>query len=144
MSTDLMPNSQTSEVSRKTSGTVRTHEGTNSKLKSSNVKGQTSKQRRDVGQSAKGRVHASGKGQKSIPTGDAVADGNDCGCHGEGGRCLNSPSEPTRCQMSRSQVILSCSHIFHQTCLEAFEEFASEGRRFICPVCRSHYQKRVV
>ena len=42
----------------------------------------------------------------------------------------------------RSQILLSCSHIFHQCCLEAFEELAVETSRHVCPVCRSHYQKK--
>ena len=44
----------------------------------------------------------------------------------------------------RKTVLLSCSHVFHQTCLEALEEFAVGERRFVCPVCRTSYQKRVM
>ncbi|NXC46517.1 RNF32 protein, partial [Penelope pileata] len=44
---------------------------------------------------------------------------------------------------SRQTVLLSCSHVFHQTCLQAFEEF-SLAVQHICPLCRSHYQKRVL
>uniref|UniRef100_A0A8C9LEW1 RING-type domain-containing protein n=1 Tax=Pavo cristatus TaxID=9049 RepID=A0A8C9LEW1_PAVCR len=40
-------------------------------------------------------------------------------------------------------VLLSCSHLFHHTCLEAFEEF-SLGVHHICPLCRSYYQKKVL
>ncbi|XP_066300181.1 RING finger protein 32-like [Branchiostoma lanceolatum] len=43
----------------------------------------------------------------------------------------------------RPTVLLSCSHVFHRTCLEAFEEFAVGEGKFVCPVCRSSYQKRV-
>ena len=44
----------------------------------------------------------------------------------------------------KSKVLLSCSHIFHQTCIEAFEEFAVGERINVCPVCRSHYQKQLL
>lgn len=47
----------------------------------------------------------------------------------------NSPSRPT--------VLLSCSHVFHSTCLQAFEEFSLEKRR-VCPVCRSSYHKKII
>ncbi|NXL47494.1 RNF32 protein, partial [Podilymbus podiceps] len=40
-------------------------------------------------------------------------------------------------------VLLSCSHLFHHTCLQAFEEF-SLGERHICPLCRSYYQKKIL
>ncbi|XP_078580580.1 RING finger protein 32-like [Branchiostoma floridae x Branchiostoma japonicum] len=43
----------------------------------------------------------------------------------------------------RPTVLLSCSHVFHRTCLEAFEEFAVGEGKFVCPVCRSSYQKRI-
>ncbi|XP_072184362.1 RING finger protein 32 [Excalfactoria chinensis] len=44
---------------------------------------------------------------------------------------------------SRQIVLLSCSHLFHHTCLEAFEEL-SLGVPHICPLCRSYYQKKVL
>jgi len=40
----------------------------------------------------------------------------------------------------RKLVLLSCSHMFHDTCLASFEQF-SAGRHG-CPLCRSSYQKR--
>nr|XP_060638565.1 RING finger protein 32 [Anolis sagrei ordinatus] len=43
----------------------------------------------------------------------------------------------------RQTVLLSCSHIFHCTCLQAFEEF-SLGERPVCPLCRSCYQKKIL
>ncbi|XP_053115108.1 RING finger protein 32 isoform X2 [Hemicordylus capensis] len=43
----------------------------------------------------------------------------------------------------RHIVLLSCSHMFHSACLQAFEEF-SLGERPICPLCRSCYQKKVL
>ena len=46
--------------------------------------------------------------------------------------------------MRRETVLLSCSHVFHNTCLVAFEEFAEGDKRFACPVCRSHYQKKIL
>ncbi|XP_068094711.1 RING finger protein 32 isoform X2 [Hyperolius riggenbachi] len=40
------------------------------------------------------------------------------------------------------QVLLSCSHVFHRVCLEAYERFT--GRK-VCPMCRkNHYQTRVI
>lgn len=44
---------------------------------------------------------------------------------------------------SRPTVLLSCSHVFHATCLEAFEEFSLDKRR-VCPVCRSLYRKKLL
>ncbi|EDV27816.1 uncharacterized protein TRIADDRAFT_20747, partial [Trichoplax adhaerens] len=59
-----------------------------------------------------------------------------------------APIEKPRASTSKSKngnskqlVILSCSHIFHQVCLEAFEEFSIQATK-VCPVCRSHYVKR--
>ncbi|NWU70563.1 RNF32 protein, partial [Pterocles burchelli] len=46
-------------------------------------------------------------------------------------------------QFSRQTVLLSCSHLFHHTCLQAFEEF-SLGEQHSCPLCRSHYQKKIL
>uniref|UniRef100_A0A8C9DF24 Ring finger protein 32 n=1 Tax=Prolemur simus TaxID=1328070 RepID=A0A8C9DF24_PROSS len=40
------------------------------------------------------------------------------------------------------QVLLSCSHVFHRACLQAFEKFANKKT---CPLCRkSQYQTRVI
>ncbi|XP_008306593.1 RING finger protein 32 [Cynoglossus semilaevis] len=44
---------------------------------------------------------------------------------------------------SCTAVLLSCSHLFHQLCLEAFESFTAD-RRPSCPLCRSVYHKRLV
>uniref|UniRef100_A0A670J875 Ring finger protein 32 n=1 Tax=Podarcis muralis TaxID=64176 RepID=A0A670J875_PODMU len=44
---------------------------------------------------------------------------------------------------SSKTVLLSCSHMFHSTCVQAFEDF-SLGERPICPLCRSHYQKKIL
>ncbi|XP_032228491.2 RING finger protein 32 [Nematostella vectensis] len=43
----------------------------------------------------------------------------------------------------RPSVLLSCSHVFHMTCLQAFEEFTTSTKH-VCPVCRATYQKRVL
>ncbi|XP_066544204.1 RING finger protein 32-like isoform X2 [Amia ocellicauda] len=43
----------------------------------------------------------------------------------------------------RTAVLLSCSHLFHLACLEAFELFCLEEEPG-CPLCRSPYQKRVL
>ncbi|XP_006748523.1 RING finger protein 32 [Leptonychotes weddellii] len=56
------------------------------------------------------------------------------------------PSE-TRCgQASREIVLLSCSHVFHHTCLLALEEFSlGDSSPFhACPLCRSGYQKKIL
>ncbi|KAK1885378.1 RING finger protein 32 [Dissostichus eleginoides] len=42
----------------------------------------------------------------------------------------------------RHTVMLSCSHLFHQICLEAFESFSTENRPS-CPLCRSVYCKKL-
>nr|XP_046226584.1 RING finger protein 32 isoform X3 [Scatophagus argus] len=40
------------------------------------------------------------------------------------------------------QVLLSCSHVFHRACLQAFERFS---RKKCCPMCRKeHYEMRVI
>ena len=44
----------------------------------------------------------------------------------------------------RERTLLSCSHVFHKTCLDTFEELAEGDRRFMCPVCRTAYQKRTL
>ncbi|XP_053754711.1 RING finger protein 32 isoform X8 [Panthera pardus] len=42
----------------------------------------------------------------------------------------------------RPQVLLSCSHVFHRACLQAFEKFANKKT---CPLCRKNqYQTRVI
>ena len=41
----------------------------------------------------------------------------------------------------QTQVLLSCSHVFHQTCLASFERFSG---RATCPLCRhADYEKRL-
>ncbi|XP_027696714.1 RING finger protein 32 [Vombatus ursinus] len=42
----------------------------------------------------------------------------------------------------QSQVLLSCSHVFHKACLQAFEKFTGKKT---CPLCRKQqYQTRVI
>ncbi|XP_071942226.1 RING finger protein 32-like [Antedon mediterranea] len=42
----------------------------------------------------------------------------------------------------QEQVLLSCTHVFHRTCLQAFERFTGKKS---CPMCRKvHYQTRVI
>lgn len=53
----------------------------------------------------------------------------------EGVHLSNNPSRPT--------VLLSCSHVFHATCLQAFEEFSLD-KHHVCPVCRSLYEKKLL
>ncbi|XP_069106705.1 RING finger protein 32-like [Argopecten irradians] len=44
----------------------------------------------------------------------------------------------------RKTVLLSCSHVFHDQCLQTFEELSLHDGRHVCPVCRSVYQKRSI
>ena len=46
-------------------------------------------------------------------------------------------------QTPRRTVLLSCTHVFHRVCLEAFEELALAQTK-VCPVCRAGYQKRTL
>ena len=46
--------------------------------------------------------------------------------------------------MPRKTVLLSCSHVFHVTCLEMFEELNVDSTSNLCPVCRTNYQKKVL
>ena len=42
------------------------------------------------------------------------------------------------------EVLLSCSHIFHRSCLESFENFMGKGEMRSCPLCRKpNYQKKI-
>lgn len=59
----------------------------------------------------------------------------------EQGAAASEGEETTR---RRHKAVLSCCHIFHQTCLEAFEQLTIGERHYCCPVCRSHYQKLIV
>ena len=46
---------------------------------------------------------------------------------------------------ARVTVLLSCSHVYHSTCLNMFEELTVADRnRHLCPVCRAAYQKKVI
>mmetsp|Transcript_16121 Transcript_16121/g.16249 ORF Transcript_16121/g.16249 Transcript_16121/m.16249 type:complete len:446 (-) Transcript_16121:37-1374(-) len=41
------------------------------------------------------------------------------------------------------EVLLSCSHMFHRNCLQAFEKYVKAGDR-MCPICRTpNYQKKI-
>ncbi|KAH9524462.1 hypothetical protein Btru_054652 [Bulinus truncatus] len=44
----------------------------------------------------------------------------------------------------RSTVLLSCSHVFHSTCLKTLEDLAMVDMKNTCPVCRAHYQKKIL
>ncbi|XP_061660955.1 RING finger protein 32 isoform X2 [Syngnathoides biaculeatus] len=46
-------------------------------------------------------------------------------------------------QRRRHSVLLSCSHLFHQVCLNAFEAFTAD-RVPACPLCRSTYHKKLI
>uniref|UniRef100_A0A8C5HSP8 RING-type domain-containing protein n=1 Tax=Gouania willdenowi TaxID=441366 RepID=A0A8C5HSP8_GOUWI len=66
--------------------------------------------------------------------------------------CLTALSNPDQMATDESKhrcrrtVLLSCSHLFHQLCLEAFETFSSftAHSRPTCPLCRSTYNKKLL
>ena len=45
---------------------------------------------------------------------------------------------------ARSTALLSCTHVFHATCLQTLEDLAMFDMKNTCPVCRSHYQKKII
>jgi len=49
-----------------------------------------------------------------------------------------------RVEKKRQLVLLSCSHLFHASCLQAMEEFVVERTQHVCPVCRSNYHTKHV
>ncbi|XP_048040744.1 RING finger protein 32 [Megalobrama amblycephala] len=55
--------------------------------------------------------------------------------------CLSSHNGSSK--KDRNILLLSCSHIFHEPCLQAFEIFCQEAKPK-CPLCRSHYAKMLV
>ncbi|XP_072820180.1 RING finger protein 32 isoform X3 [Vicugna pacos] len=56
-----------------------------------------------------------------------------------------APSGTGPQQPRREAVLLSCSHVFHRTCLLALEELSwGDAPRHACPLCRSHYQKKIL
>ncbi|KAK9527660.1 hypothetical protein VZT92_014202 [Zoarces viviparus] len=56
---------------------------------------------------------------------------------------LPTEADASSHQQRRRTVLLSCSHLFHQLCLEAFEAFSTESRPS-CPLCRSAYHKKLI
>ncbi|XP_019943044.2 RING finger protein 32 [Paralichthys olivaceus] len=56
---------------------------------------------------------------------------------------LSTQAATSNRHQHRRTVLLSCSHLFHQLCLEAFESFAAVSRPS-CPLCRSAYHKRLI
>jgi hypothetical protein len=53
--------------------------------------------------------------------------------------------EPFLATVEHAQVILDCSHVFHQTCIQQLEKFARRtGNQPTCPICRRQgYHKRL-
>ncbi|XP_041371978.1 RING finger protein 32-like [Gigantopelta aegis] len=45
---------------------------------------------------------------------------------------------------ARHTVLLSCSHVFHETCLLMLEDLALGEIRNTCPICRAAYQKKTI
>jgi len=94
------------------------------------------------------RLHESGSSSGMSADGLPVAGG----CHQR--TCSDPPRRRGRdaaagCSAARrlpkrQLVLLSCSHLFHATCLQAMEEFTEERTQHICPVCRSHYRTKFI
>ena len=70
---------------------------------------------------------------------------NGGGGGGEGGdESLQSPVSVGRTQVS----LLSCTHVFHERCIEAFEKFTKNATTnfasvvYTCPVCRAGYNRK--
>ncbi|KAI1889166.1 hypothetical protein AGOR_G00176280 [Albula goreensis] len=57
--------------------------------------------------------------------------------------CVASLGTRAKEEERRRVFLLSCSHLFHCCCLEAFEHFCIEGQP-VCPLCRSLYRKRLI
>ena len=91
-------------------------------------KSQSTKQ---LGQAASGR---SQKRTTAQPQSDQAKEGSD-----EGAKTLVKKGSKVR-----KTVLLSCTHVFHETCLQTLEELALGEIRNSCPVCRAMYQKRVI
>ncbi|KAL3837484.1 hypothetical protein ACJMK2_022838 [Sinanodonta woodiana] len=53
-------------------------------------------------------------------------------------------STESRETRNRQTMLVSCSHVFHATCLHMFEELNVGESKHTCPVCRSVYQKRII
>ncbi|XP_067686902.1 RING finger protein 32-like [Haliotis asinina] len=53
-------------------------------------------------------------------------------------------TNPEGDRSSRTTVLLSCSHVFHETCLDMLEHLAMGEIKKTCPVCRTAYQKKVI
>ena len=57
---------------------------------------------------------------------------------------IPNEDEDLRKKQSRETALLSCSHVFHATCLHTLEEMAMIDMKHSCPVCRAHYQKKII
>lgn len=67
--------------------------------------------------------------------------------------CCSICFEPFTQTMNQGQIILSCSHVFHEMCFKQFEKMIRQQQRaegrfgasvLACPDCRqSHYHKRI-
>jgi hypothetical protein len=56
--------------------------------------------------------------------------------------CPDCPICMTSFGGGREEVLLSCSHVFHDVCLVSFERFAAQtGMHAGCPLCRAPYEK---
>lgn len=57
---------------------------------------------------------------------------------------LPSIQRQRKSENKKSMVLLSCSHVFHDRCIQSFEEFTEEDVKSnpSCPVCRSTYERK--
>ncbi|XP_065053376.1 RING finger protein 32-like [Rhopilema esculentum] len=55
--------------------------------------------------------------------------------------CLTSLGEPGKALKERPIALLSCAHLFHDVCLQTYEE-CNLVTKHQCPVCRSSYTKK--
>ena len=62
----------------------------------------------------------------------------------ERGECESEREEKGKERVVRKTVLLSCTHVFHDTCLQTLEELSMGEVKSSCPVCRTPYQKRII
>lgn len=64
-----------------------------------------------------------------------------CESHKQMGDTLTVTHKDTK---TRCTVLLSCTHVFHETCLQTFEDLVVDDGKHVCPVCRTVYQKKLL
>lgn len=59
--------------------------------------------------------------------------------------CVSHPrTDKEDLEKPRAALLLSCTHVFHQACLETFEAFTEGVSQPVCPLCRSLYNKKLL